>query len=135
VTLGYQKNYTKQETDLAGAVTAARRAILSDEYRTAAAEDASIKIKHMSETSVERNSLLLNKTAAETEAARLLTLLKTRKDTYEVNVRSAGVSLLDIGKVIQVTYPRFGLSSGKLCTILAIRTDLANNSTKMTLWG
>lgn len=137
VTLKYQKNYTPQETDLAGAVTSERRAFLKEAFRSTVSEDAAILTQYLTATPVERETLLVDAGAAATEVARLLALFKVRRDTYEVDVRldSEALQALDLGVVVSLTNPRFGLVSGKLMVVLGFQVDFQDNSAKLTLWG
>lgn len=136
-TLKYQKNYTVQDSDIAGAVTDARRAFLKLDYRSVVSEDASVKTQYLTSTPIERQTLLTDATAAATEAARLLALFKVRRNTYEVDVRldSATLAALDLGVVVNLIYPRFGLNSGQLFVVLGFEADYQDNSAKLTLWG
>jgi len=136
-TLKYQKNCTVQDSDIAGAVTDARRAFLKLDYRSVVSEDASIKTQYLTSTPIERQTLLTDATAAATEAARLLALFKVRRNTYEADVRldSATLAALDLGVVVNLVYPRFDLATGKLFVVLGFEADYQDNSAKLTLWG
>lgn len=135
VQLGYLKYWTVQGTDLAGAVTADRRALLAEQYRTSASEDAAVKTQYLMAPTVERNGLLVSSSAAATESARLLALLKVKRDTYDCTVRTSDIASLDIGKVITITHPRYGLSGGKQFVILGLRADFQANAVQLTIWG
>lgn len=137
VRLGYQKINTVQTTDLAASVTADRRGVLALAYRTASAEDATVKVQYATSPAIERDTLLTARADADLEAARLLALRKVRRDTYEVSVRAepADLMALDLGRVVSLTHPRFGLAGGKAWLVLGLQTDLQTNSAKLTLWG
>jgi hypothetical protein len=66
-----------------------------------------------------------------------LTLYKTRRDMYEVTVRvdASTAALLDLGKVVTLQLPRFGLNSGKLFLITGITTNMRGYRFDLTLWG
>lgn len=139
VTLKYAKNYTVQTNDLDGAVTDARRAVISTDFQTEKAEDLTIKNKHLTSPEIIRETRLVSQSAAATEASRLLTMYKTRRDTYTMKIRlnQATLALLDIGIVVNVVVNRFGMSGGKLLRVLGIEMDLGSDTAAATLtvWG
>ncbi len=137
IKLSYEPNWTVQDSDLAGAVTDARRAWLKLAARTATAEDATVKNKHQLSPEMAFDSLLAVAADANTEAARLLTLYKTRRDRFEVRIytTTAALNALDLGVVVRMTHARYGLSGGKLFRVIGFKTNLANNSADLTVWG
>lgn len=136
VNLTYQKNYNVQDFDLAGAVTAARRSVLSLPALTKSAEDSAIKTQYALAPTIEKESLLVDATAAQTEATRLLNLYKTSRDLYTVTIALDLTSTLpDLNNVVNITMNRFGLNSGKLFKIIGIESDYSKNRATLTLWG
>ena len=136
VNLTYQKNYTVQDFDLAGSVTAARRSVLSLGTLTKSAEDAAIKTQYTLAPTIEKESLLVDATAAQTEATRLLNLYKVSRDLYTVTIAlDLTQSLPDLNNVVNITINRFGLNSGKLFKIIGIESDYSRNRATLTLWG
>jgi hypothetical protein len=136
VNLTYQKNYSVQDFDLAGAVTAARRSVLSLPALTKSAEDTAIKTQYALAPTIEKESLLVDATAAQTEATRLLNLYKTSRDLYTVTIAlDLTTTLPDLNNIINITINRFGLNSGKLFKIIGIESDYSKNRATLTLWG
>jgi hypothetical protein len=136
VNLTYQKNYSVQDFDLAGAVTAARRSVLSLPALTKSAEDTAIKTQYTLAPTIEKESLLVDATAAQTEATRLLNLYKTSRDLYTVTIALDLTSTLpDLNNVVNITMNRFSLNSGKLFKIIGIESDYSKNRATLTLWG
>lgn len=136
VNLTYQKNYTVQDFDLAGAVTAARRNILALPSLIKSAEDTAIKTQYTLAATIEKESLLVDATAAQTEATRLLNLYKINRDLYTVTIALDLTSTLpDLNNVVNITMNRFGLNSGKLFKIIGIESDYLKNRATLTLWG
>lgn len=134
VRLGWQKNYTPQTRgDLATAVTDARAAVVAQPWRITLAEDAAVLNQYPLAPELARNTLLVDGTAAGTEASRLLTLYKTRRDMFRITARLN--TSIDINNVLTVLYTRFGLSAGKLFRVLGIRPDLASGEYELTVWG
>jgi hypothetical protein len=136
VNLTYQKNYSVQDFDLAGAVTAARRSVLSLPALTKSAEDTAIKTQYALAPTIEKESLLVDATAAQTEATRLLNLYKTSRDLYTVTIAlDLTTTLPDLNNIVNITMNRFGLNSGKLFKIIGIESDYSKNRATLTLWG
>ena len=137
VNLGYKKVWLTQDSDLDGTVADSRRAELREEYRHTLAEDATIKTAHLLASDLEFNTLLIDATAAANEATRRLGLYKARRDRFEVRaaLTPSMVSAVDLGAVIKVTHPRYGLAGGKLLRVIGLQTDLRTGVVTMTLWG
>lgn len=137
VTVQHSRNYTPQPSDLAGSVTALRRAYLALGYRASQAEDATIKTQYLLAPELARSTLLTTEAAAAAEAARLLALYKVKRETYQATVRldATLAQSLDLGAVVALQIPRFGLAAGKNMVVLAIDADYALNTLTLTLWG
>lgn len=138
VTAQHSRIWNTQGSDLAGSVTAARRAYLSQRTRSAApAVDAAVKLKFLTAGEMTIDTLLVSEAAAETEAARQLALHKVRRDIFEVPIpvdlyAATPVKFMD---VVSLTYPRFGLSAGKLFRVIGRSVELKRNRAVLTLWG
>lgn len=131
------RNEMAQAGDLAGSVTAARRAWLAETLRTTAAEDATVKNRYKLAGELRRDTLLTTQANADAEAARLLALYKVRRDTFKVRARlsAAEVDAIDLGQTVRLTWPRYGLSGGRLFVVTGLRQDFARDAIEMTLWG
>lgn len=137
VKVNHSRRFTTQPTDLAGSVTTERRAALAEPYVSEVAADASVKTQFLQALSFEVNTLLLSAANAATEAARLLTMHKVRRDAFDVPVplsvlASAGVIL---GACVTLQISRFGLSGGKLMRVQSVRLELAKDRAIITVWG
>lgn len=137
VVLGWGRNETVQAGDLAGSVTAARRAWLAEAVRTTAAEDAAVKNRYKLAGELRRDTLLVTQANADTEAARLLALYKVRRDTFKVRARLSAdeVESIDLGQVVRLTWHRYGLASGRLFVVTGLRQDFERDAVEVTLWG
>lgn len=137
VNLSYKPFSVTQSSDLAGSVTASRRAELAQSYRKATASDASVKTLHPLAETLDVETSLADAAAAQTEADRLLALYKVRRDTLSVRVAldAALAAAIDLGAVVSVAVPRYGYDSGRLMRVTSIRTDLRNGMLDLTLWG
>lgn len=113
----YARNWTVQ-TDLAGTVSATRKAFVAEPYRLAQATSATILVDHP--FAQDRDPVIAyfqNLPDATAEAARLIALFKTTRAIYRFPAPRRAL-LRDLGDVIQVTHPRFDLSQGRLMTIV-----------------
>ena len=137
VVLGWGRNETVQAGDLAGSVTAARRAWLAEAVRTAPAEDAAVKNRYKLAGELRRDTLLVTQANADAESARLLALYKVRRDTFKVRARlsAAEVENIDLGQVVRLTWPRYGLAAGRLFVVTGLRQDFERDAVEVTLWG
>ena len=137
VRLGYARNYTVISSGLAAAATAAFKAWLAEDYRTVSATDSTVLTAHLLSPVLEFQSLLVDATAAQTEATRRLTLYKTRRDRLNLKVKVLpGVTdTIDLGNVITVKVDRFGYGSGKLFRVIGLQPDYRIGTIDLTLWG
>lgn len=137
LTLSHSKNYTTQSSDLAGAVTADRRAWLAEGSRSEIDEDASIKTQWLLARELAFDGLLTAAADAATEAARRLGLYKVRRDVIEITVPIAIASAagVDMMSVIRLIYPRYGCDAGRDFRLIGITLQLGKDVAVLTLWG
>lgn len=134
--INYQKNYTVQDFDLAGAVTVDKRNVLSQASLSVLAEDLAIKTQYNLAIELTRDSLLTTQANAQTEAARVLALYKVSRDLYTVRLAlDLTETLPDINDIANLKLNRFGLNSGKLFKIIGIESNYSTNRATITLWG
>ncbi len=137
VLMFYGKNYTVQTTDVNGAVTAARRGELAQEWQQASSLDLAIKTKHLLSPAICFYTQLLSEADARAEGDRRLTMYGTRRDLVNVEVAldPSLSSVLDLGIVTRLTYARYGYNAGKLFTVIGYALDSRRNRATVTLWG
>ena len=138
VSVLWKKFYTvQQDGDIAGSVTIARRGELAQEYRTAVATDTDTQSIYPNARELTRTTALISESDAQAEASRLLSLFKIQRRTYTATVRWEAelTTTLDIGQVVSVTFPRFGLQAGKLLLITGLTLDLRSKRAELSLWG
>ena len=125
------------QVDLTAAVTAERKGFLANEYRRAQDSDSAVLTASLTSPEIEFKTLLVNQADASAEAARRLNVYKTRRDMLRVRVRvdATLTGSLDLGKVVTLQVPRYGLNSGKLFLIIGTETDMRNRIYTLTLWG
>jgi prophage tail gpP-like protein len=138
VSVLWKKFYTVQtDGDIAGSVTIARRGELAQEYRTAVATDSDAQSVYPNARELHRTTALVSESDAQAEASRLLSLFKIQRRTYTTTVRWEAelATTLDIGQVVSVAFPRFGLQAGKLLLITGLTLDLRSKRAELSLWG
>lgn len=136
VSVGYGRLYTPS-TDLAGSVSASEKARMAEEYRRSIVTNPATKTINAYSPELVFDTQIINEADATAEANRRLTLYGSRRDMLQLRVRlDANLSaVIDLGQVITVQLPRYGLSSGKKFLITGIRTDMQNNIFDLTVWG
>jgi hypothetical protein len=132
--LAYLRNYTPQE-NVCGAVTDADRAIYAQQWRYATKADPSIKTAHLlaAEPDAKQTYLAL-KADAVTEAERQQALNGPVRTTYSAECITLPLTV-NLGDVITLTHPRYGLGSGKLVYVVGINESIINRRVTLTLWG
>lgn len=130
------RNYQTITNDIAGAVTDSERARLAQEWRDVTAEDTAVQTAYPSSQEYVVESLYSTEADAQAEADRLLLLRKVQRAMYDVPVElNDDTTAVDIGMVVQITYPRFGLDGGALFRVLDVAPDARNHRVTLTVWG
>jgi len=138
VNVNYRFNHTVLDPlSLLNTAADAFAAFAGAEYRTETASDPAVLDIHTSQVELTFNTRLTDATDAATEAARLLTLHKTRRDRFNIRVgmNPDVAAAIQIGSVVQIKMDRFGLGSGKLFRVLGLQIDLRTGLVDMTIWG
>lgn len=122
--------------DLAGVVTPARRAELMAEWRDAVASDVTVQTKHLLAPEMQVDTAMTTVADLATEAARLLTLHKVRRDYVQARVAltSANASV-DMGQVVRLTTPRLGYGAGRDFICVGMDHDGKRRELTLDLWG
>lgn len=132
--VGYQKN-ENVTSDLAGSVTAARRAFAAEAYRYAEASDSTIKGDHpFSPEHPAIGAGFRNLADAQTEADRLLALYRRSRAFYTIALGTEPFGL-DLGDTVNVTHNRFDLTQGRNMVIVEFVEDAASNAVKIVAYG
>ena len=136
-TLRYSRNYTVQSgTALAGVVADDRRNFLSLQWREARSEMVSVQATHRLAPEVSEESLLLNASDAGTEVLRRQVLRSILRHRYELVLQlNDDTKALDLGDVVSLTHPRYGLSAGALFRIIGIEPDAMARTLTLQVWG
>ncbi len=138
ISLSYARNWTVQDSDrVGGAVTAARKAWLEQEYRKVTATDSTVQDIYLLAPEIERNSGILLASPAQTEATRLLNLYSEKREflTVVIDLTEESKSI-DLFSVVKITADRFNYQSGKLFLILGLYRNVPDvNQLTLELWG
>lgn len=136
IRLDYQRVYSTQN-DLNTAVTAARRALLAETYRTVSLDNAAIKTAWPDSTPLSFTTCLCNASDAIAEASRRAGLYGVQRQLVSVTARLEPLqaAALDIGLCVQITHPRYGLSGGWLGRVVGLETNADTGETTIRLWG
>ena len=139
VVVNHSKIYAVQDTDVAGAVTNARREFLKSERRSVRAEDAAVKTKYKLAAELTFDTMLADVTGATAlaEANRLLTLYKTNPLMFDVpldlsTIQGTSLRMMD---VVSLQLNRFGMSAGRLFKVIGFKLELSRNQVILSLWG
>jgi hypothetical protein len=121
--------------DLAGSVSATRKAFAAEEFRFASSSDDSVKTDHpFSPEHPAIGSNFLNLVDAQAEADRLLALYRISRAFYTIDLGVEPFGL-DLGDTINVNHNRFDLTQGRNMVIVEFNEDASRNSVQIVTYG
>lgn len=137
IIVNFARNYTVQTNDLAGAVTAERRAWLAQEWRIREITMSGTRTLFPLAPMLTINTALVDETAAAFEALRRFILMGTLRDRIKVvvRVRADLIEAIRLGTMVTVTVPRLGYDDGCYRRVVGIETDLRRHRIELDLWG
>ncbi|KHK02791.1 hypothetical protein [Desulfovibrio sp. TomC] len=136
VALDYQRNWSRQDdNDLAGGVADERRAWLAETSRTVAVEDTTIRDVHRLAPELTVETTLDDADAARAEAERLLALHGASRLRLKLPVKREYVRGLDLGSVVAVQLPRFGLAAGRLFVVIGMAEEYETGRVTLEVVG
>jgi len=123
VKLNYCKNWTPQVNNLGTGLKPEVAAIFGkDWYSTVATDDVVLTNYQQSKEPVAKDTYLITTSEASAESSRLLSIYKKPRFVYTSTYYSH-MLLCELGDILKITYPRFGLDSGKYGTAIQINRD------------
>lgn len=133
----YNRNYTVQAGNaLAGGVADVRRAELAQEWLEEIDTDADVQVEHLLAREQAYHTLLTSPTDASTAAERIQALRGVKRGVYGFSVpHKIDVEALDMGDIITIVHPRFGLLGGKKVVIMTIEANPSKDTINMETWG
>lgn len=141
VTVKWGENHTVQaKNDLASVLTedsaqASRVEWLGQQWRTAVAEDASVKVAYPNAVELEIETRLTAKSDADALAAEVLAMFSVRRDFWRLKTPPTTLNGVNLGKDVVFKHRRFGLNAGRLFTVTGLVRDQARRFGRLTLWG
>ncbi|MBA3756292.1 MAG: hypothetical protein H0X02_08745, partial [Nitrosomonas sp.] len=128
--VNYNRNWTLQPGLLTG-IPESHKKIYATEYENETASDPTIKTAYKLDSEpVAVDTMLLTEADADDEAARLLDLYKTPRFIITFT-GTARLVELTLGQAVTLTYPRFGLGSGKDGQVIGLSIDWSNLRVKV----
>jgi len=128
--VNYNKNWTVQPGLLTG-IPESHKKIYATEYASVTVEDVTVKSNYALDSEpIAIDTLLLTESDASDEANRLLDLYKTPRFVITFTGKPRLVELI-LGQPVTLTYPRFGLDSGKDGQVIGLSIDWSNLSVKV----
>ena len=125
--IGYCKNWTVQE-NLQTGIPDEHKKMLSNEYLIVTQSNNTTSTAYkLDEEPVQRNTLLLSSIDAGAESLRDIAIATSVRTVYGFEGFSQ-LMLLKLGDTITLTNPRFGLSAGKLGTVIKLEPDWINST-------
>jgi hypothetical protein len=137
VIVNYDKRWTVQDKDaLAAAIGEENKEYYSREYSAVTAEDTNVRSLYPNAEELTFNTLITNQTHANQLAAHLLALYSAPRQIYSVTVHYDGEisQIVDLGDVVRLVYPRFGLQEGKLGRIISMYYNAKSKTLEMEVW-
>lgn len=133
--IGYRRYWRLLDADaVAGAVDDEARADLGERFRFETAESPAIRTRHLLAEEAVRETALADVAGAAAEAARRLAMFGGDRDGFRVRLKTQPF-VLDLGQVVRITYPRYGLSEGRDVVVVGMVEDSAVNEVTLDLWG
>ena len=139
------RNYSVHtEAEIAGAVPDDLRAQLQAEWgmvvEASAAADERDRIAPEYTHALNADAqptLLMNRTHMTKEANRIATLWRKKRSFYRVTalLDASAADALEPGQTVCLTWPRWGLHSGKNLLVVSVRTRFFSRRVELTLWG
>lgn len=134
-TTAYQRlGVTMTASEVAGAVSEARKAYLEQPVRLTELEDAPIKALHPLARILDVRSFYDLQADSANETSRLQMLHGTERDFYEIEMRNMTFRER-LGMRVAVVYPRFGLDSGRNFIITGFNENHERDTLTLTVWG
>lgn len=132
--VAYQRSWT-QQTDLAGSVSATRKAFVAEAYRLAEASSEPIRTDHpFAQDPRPVEAYFANQADALAEASRRLDLYGSLRALYRLTLPPKALHL-NLGELISVTYPRWDVSTGRLMTLVEMTEDCKSNQFEVVGYG
>jgi hypothetical protein len=138
ITVNYQKYWTQQNPDsLASGLSESEKLRMAKEYLQVTASDDAVLNQYPDAPVLEFDTYLTVKSHAQALADHLLSLLGVARQMFKLQARYSAdlAEAIDLGDVVKVVHPRYGLDSGKLFNVHSIEYDARKKRVELELWG
>lgn len=135
------------DNEVAGAVSAERRAALALEWRQEAAENAAVKTRYLHAQEMTFDTCLVLAADAQAEAQRLLAIYSARREVWRINVDMAGLDYrvdfgvgepfamqIGLGRTVTLFVERF-LNPARSFVVIGRTEDCVSDRIQFDLWG
>lgn len=137
VSVQYKKNWAPlTDGEVAGSVTLDNRTYATSQYLTAVAEDATVKTQYPQAPEITLATLIENETDAQAMADLLLAQYSVLRSMFIVEIPLfIDTPDFELGDIIEIEYPRFGMDAGQKFQIIGRSIDAAAGTLTLTVWG
>lgn len=135
VTVGYARYWHAQDVGVDIILAADKKSDLQQGYRTSSASDGAIQTAYPAAPEIRIDTLLRYAADAATLAAARLSVLGVKRDLLRAEAVIADAAGLDIGSIVEIVLPRFGLDAGKKFLVTGVTLDPRIDRVTLTLWG
>jgi hypothetical protein len=108
---------------------------LKQEWREVREESSAVAARHLLSRELEIETMLVDQSAAEAEAARRLNLYSVNRDVVRIGYPISEADSLQLNETVELVLDRFDYTNGKAMRIIGRADDFANEKTILTLWG
>lgn len=130
----YAKIQTVQ-TDVLGATTQARKALVAQDSLMQESADLNVKKRHPQAFRIEFESLLISQANTQAVTDRLLAYFKKRCDIIDIEVAYETLPRFVIGITVKVIYDRLGYQNGVNMRLIGYEVDVQQKTVSMRLMG
>lgn len=128
IKLGFDKNYTVQD-NLLTSIPDEHKKLFAQEWLTTTSTNATAKADYkLNAAPPQTDTMLLRRVDAVTEADRRVALWSTPRSVFQFTGTADLISSLTLGCAVTLTYPRFGLSSGKNGVVVSLSPNWFNGT-------
>ena len=137
VTVRYARNYTVQSgTEVFGSATDAHRTFVATEWRsTVPAENSAVRDQHLLAGELVADTELTYERRTDYEVSRLFHLYSSSRSAYQIEVDLLLGFDADIGTIVTLQAPRFGLDAGKNFVVIGRTENFEKKTATLVLWG
>lgn len=135
VTVGYARYWQAQDVGVDIILAADKKSDLQQVYRTSVDSDTSVQTAYPGAPELRIDTLLRYEADATALATAQVSTFSSRRDLLRAEARLPVASLIDIGSIVSIQIPRFGLDAGKKFLVIGVVLDPRIDQVTLALWG